>query len=554
MNNVGIRYTAKAPLVLASEGPCISNAFITSVIVKSGVDEGAGRVNFKGISIFTQEVQQHIEDTIVPIVDDIVDGLALERTNYDVSIVNLPTASVSDGHIRVEGFSADLPVFAAMLSSVLEMPLALDALCTGHIGSACGEIMPVRSLEFKLQAAIEDDDIRTFVYPDYRCDNTSAEYQDIRRAVDAAATSIRLSAVADLYDCIEQVFAPHSIVLSSLRKGYFEYGANYHGSDNVLAKIVLHLTEDNQRRFWLEAQRLLMTRQISSAKELFEEFFAYYIRSQRYPANSGRKLAAVISAVPAHIRRCDGFYPLCDIDLCIKMARYADKNDHYDFVSFLNSVTGPDKTNQPVGEYQAPSVSVSSENNAFDEVVDKLNQKSLAAKIDIPIDAARGSFTLERPVVNSYEEFIDVITTFFIHLRCHTDKTDLNSVDAAICRNDALALFERAFRDHGGSQAAYLRASEGIDSGIRGVIDQISDLYKSEQKAKYANRILKETVDVMSWDDRVNFTRSAIARIGHLLPQELRGQPPERFARDFEAITKAVIRSLDKINNVFAGL
>lgn len=553
MNNIGVKQTAKAPIVLVSEGSGSSNAFITSVIVKSTGTGGAGRVHFKGISVFTEEVQKHIKETIVPIVDDIVDGLALERRCYDISIANLPTASASDGHIRIEGFSADLPVLTAMLSATLEMPLSSDILSTGHIASCCGEIISVKSLESKLQAAIKDDIIQKFIYPDHKCHNSFAEHHHIRHILADAVTSIKLLPVSSIYECLEQVFAPHHIVLSSLRKGYFESVQKNDSSGNYLSKAISYFTDNNPQRFWLEVQRLLMRRQNNMAKELFAEFCGYYIGRQKYPANAGRKLSTMISTIPGHLRRCDGFYPLCDVDLCVKMGQYAGRDDHYDFVSLLNSVTGVDKTNQPVPENPSPPVSVGFQNTAFDEVVNQLNQRSLAIKIDIPIDAARGSFVIEKPVVNSYEEFLEVMTAFIVHLRCHTDKTDLNSIDADMCKNDALELLDKAFRDQGGCQAAYVRASEGIDSGIRGVFNKMIDVYKFEQKAKYANRILKEAVDVMSWDERVDFMRSAIARIGNLLPQELRNQPPERFARDFEVITKAVIQSLDKMNNVFAG-
>ena len=553
MNDTGIKHTARTPIAIVSERFGGSDAFITYVVVKSIGTEGVARVNFKGVSVFTEDVQRHIKDTIVPIVDDIVDGLAVNRACYDISISNLPTASVNNGHIRVEGFSADLPVFTAMLAAAMDMPLTDNILTTGHIGSCCGEIMPVKALESKLHSAINDSSIQKFIYPDYKR-NIFSEYHDIRRILADAVTSIKMSSVSSIYDCIEQAFEPHQIVLSALRKGYFERISHNCNSDNSVVKIISYLSDNNLQRFWNEVRTLLMTKRTDLAKELFAEFCRYYISRQKYSGNAGSKLSMMTAAVPRHIRGDDKFYPLCDIDLCIKMGQYADRKDHHDFVKYLNCITGTIQIDQAdIGTPPFRAASVNFQNTAFDEVLNKLNQKSLATKIDIPIDSAQGSFVPGKAVVNSYEEFLEITTNFVVHFRCHVDKADLGSLDVNACRNDALDIIEKAFKDQGGCQAAYMRASEGIDSGIRGVFNKMVDQYKFEQKTKYANRILKETVDIMSWDERVDFMRTALTKVGNLLPTELRNQPPERFAREFEVITKAIIKSLDKVNDVFSG-
>ena len=557
MNTLKEKEIGKVPLVLVSEGSHSPDAYISSVIVKTIRSTNSAKIAFKGISVFSKEVQQHIEDTIAPIVNDIVDALGTNDLCYEISIANLPVASVDNNHIRIEGFSADLPVFIAMLSAALELPVSQSILSTGHIASCSGEIISVKSLALKLHAAIQNESIQKFIYPKHEAESTfkqdSTESHNLRRILTDAGTSIKMSMVSDIDDLTKEVFTSFDIVISSLTKNYFEYKECDVTHSNAISSIVEHLTSNNPQRFWLEIQKQLMKKQNNYVSDLLGEYCRYCTRNQIYPSGAGKRLLSIVCTVPVHMRRMNDFYPLCDSGLCIRMAQYANPEDYNDVAILLNTIAGLCNTELPMCSTQYSSTTEQDSNSAFDEVIRSLNQRGLAEKIDIPVDSARASFILEKSTISSYEQFLDIVTAFMIHLLCHLDQMDLNSIDHKTCRNDALELLDKAYKPQDGFRTAYLRATEGIESGIRGVIDKMADQYKYEQKRKYANMIFKDSLNVMSWKEKVDFMRSALERIGHLLPQDIRDQPPERFAGDFEVITKAVIESLDKIRNVFAG-
>ncbi len=293
-----------------------------------------------------------------------------------------------------------------------------------------------------------------------------------------------------------------------------------------------------------------MRKQVEPVRELIDEFCSYYIRSKRYPESTGAKLSSILASVPRHIKAEEKYYPLCNPELCIKASQFAGGNDFDDVAKLLNIVMGINQSWPMTAKPQL--ITEPDSGTAFDQVLSRLNQRSLAERIDIPVDTARACFFMEKSTAASYEQFLEIIKAFMIHLRCHVDKTNIDSLDTDTCTNDAIELLDRVYKTKKSLRIAFLQASEGINSGLRGVIDSMAEQYKYDRKTKYANRIFRESINIMNWQEKVDFMRAALARIGHLLPDELKNHPPERFAEDFETITSAIIESLDKINNIFA--
>ncbi len=205
MNNRPQKEIGRMPVVLVADGVSDDGVFITTVTVKIPCSNANERLSFRGISVFSDELKGHIEDTIVPIVDDIVIGLGMNLPDYEISAANLPAASVSNGHIMIEGFSADIAVFTAMLSSALQIPVSQDILATGHISSVDGEIIAVRSLELKFLAAVKSNIINKFIYPE--CDLTDCpEYYRLRNTIANTTASKKLFAVTGIDNLVSELF------------------------------------------------------------------------------------------------------------------------------------------------------------------------------------------------------------------------------------------------------------------------------------------------------------------------------------------------------------
>jgi hypothetical protein len=118
-------------------------------------------------------------------------------------------------------------------------------------------------------------------------------------------------------------------------------------------------------------------------------------------------------------------------------------------------------------------------------------------------------------------------------------------------RCEAIKLLERTFRDKGGDKAVFVRARDCTQGGIRSILDLITEQYKAQKQDAYIKRVFKDAIADMDWEERIKCIRAVIKEVGRFLPEELKNQPPERFARDdetIETIIRTYVRCSDKFN------
>ncbi|MBT4818842.1 MAG: hypothetical protein HON70_24250, partial [Lentisphaerae bacterium] len=128
------------------------------------------RLSWTGPVRFECRVRRHVARVVLPIVDAIGHALGLKRGSFELSATNIGAASAIDAGVRVGGMSADLPIFLAILSAYLELPLTDDVVSTGHIASKAGDVRTVGNIPAKLRAAIWAPRHHVFVCPDVDAD------------------------------------------------------------------------------------------------------------------------------------------------------------------------------------------------------------------------------------------------------------------------------------------------------------------------------------------------------------------------------------------------
>ena len=143
---------------------------VSEVAVLPSSDDKKDRLVVRGPVRFSETSKNHLDSVVLPLVDRIMDALGLPRRNYEVSIVNIGAAASSGVGMEIQGFSADIPVFLSLLSSSLQVPLRADIASTGHIGSLDGDIVPVRGIPAKLEAALQSPGIKGLVIPELEKD------------------------------------------------------------------------------------------------------------------------------------------------------------------------------------------------------------------------------------------------------------------------------------------------------------------------------------------------------------------------------------------------
>jgi len=80
-----------------------------------------GRVRFVGPAIFEKRTAEHILKVVLPASDSIFKSLNRPQKYFDISVVNLDTASIMEVGLIISGFSVDIPVLLAILSAGLQM-------------------------------------------------------------------------------------------------------------------------------------------------------------------------------------------------------------------------------------------------------------------------------------------------------------------------------------------------------------------------------------------------------------------------------------------------
>ena len=545
--------TGRARTILVFGEGDTASAVVSSVIARLHRGTSRSRLVFTGSVGFNSETIRHLNETVVPVADRINEHLGITRRTYEISLVNAAVASVVDLGLTVSGFSADVPVLLAILSSSLRIPLPQDTVTTGHIASPDGDIRSVRSIAVKLAAAEKDPSIRVFVYPSSKADISlttlcAGDQQGIEKAVDGVDDRLRVTDVSDIGELLRETLNERTIVLGSLRTGFWGTNQGPCEAAGPVDDAVSFLTDKNGARFWSNLESCLFLGQSRLARELLATLVRYHIKERAYPGDFGQRLHQLVQSLPPATRRLKTSYPLVSTDLCVHVSRFAGERDHEDVHRLFAATTGGSGGGRSVFKADAetgrsgPADAVA----ALDAVVAEISADALALKIGRAIDEARAAYIMDSVTVDSHETFLDSITAFYHALLRHVGTVSA-SLDEQMVAAEALALVDRAFAKKGGSEAALAEANFGVNGGMRLVLDVMTEQYKAERQMAHVNRILKEAIDPLDWNSRVVFMSVLLQRIGGHLPEEIRDAPPQRFARQYETVVRAYVRSLDQV-------
>jgi len=556
----------RAPTVLVFGSSDDGKAVVSAVVAKVSPKTTDRRLVFVGPAVFDRKVAEHLNETVLPVVDGIVEllrpGADLNTAVkcFEVSIVNLSAASVGDIGLSVSGYSADVAVLLALLSATLKMPMPQDIVATGHVASCHGDIRPVASIPAKLAAAAEDPSIKKFVYPSINSDMSLKtlspnEQENIRVAVIEARAHLRPVAVADVNQLCRGIFDAQAVVPASLRGDFFEKVKlpNPHGT--VIERAASFLGENNENRFWSVLEKFLITGDNEHAGDILLARSEYQIRCKKYPEEFGLKLSQLVRSLPPTTRQTRGFFPLMPKELCLKVCKFAGADDYDDVSLFLDVVCGKGMP-KVFRDEKPPKVDVEMSGDAaagVNAVLLQISEEALARNIGLPIDTARGTYVMSDVIIDSSEMFHDAVAAFYLAMLRHMD-TRAFAMDDDRLKTKAYSLLERAFRDKGGIDAAQSQARYGTNGGMRLVLDAMTEQFKVEQQAEYVDRIIKTAVDPLDWDDRVAFMKAFMDRLGPYLPSEIRNQSPMRFARHYREIIRTYVHSVDRVKQLLRTL
>ncbi|PKN62631.1 MAG: hypothetical protein CVU57_23570 [Deltaproteobacteria bacterium HGW-Deltaproteobacteria-15] len=179
----------------------------------------------------------------------------------------------------------------------------------------------------------------------------------------------------------------------------------------------------------------------------------------------------------------------------------------------------------------------------------ELDETAIATNVAIPHDEARMRYSLMRNTVQDYNEFVDVISTYYnYHLsECVIHGGSVSRTEAAGRAKDSL---QQEYRRIGGDiNTAYNDAHDGTNGGLRIVLDKLADRLKTESVERYIRDAFDRHVEPVSWEQKVEIMSQVLMQFGHLFPSSVRTNQPERYASNYEELIRALVDALKKVSS-----
>lgn len=546
--NSSVIGTAKTVIVFNLAGN--RQAIILSVHAQVSSKKLPQRVAFIGSVALNAESQANIRSICIEIIDRISNALGVETPDYHISITTPGAVSAQDALMEVEGFSAELPLFMAMASAALQIPIPQDIVFTGHMASADGNIGQVSGLADKLKASIDDPSIAEFIYPSIETDQslktlTPLEFKKIKLAVDESRSDIRAIGAKDIADVFTTVFDEDDIALSSLRGGYFAKDSSDKLSGGPIDCAAAFLLRNNSERCWKALEFNLLTKHIDRAKLFIKEFVLYHIKFNKYPSEFGGHLSKLVMSLPPGTKKSKDLFPLLPMNECIKLAQFAIENDYPD-VQLLIDTTQGKLARASTTITPAKAEKLAEPDALLGYFLEALSAENIAREIYRPIDEARASYQMDSIQASDHKEFNESITAFYIHIYNHLEKFK-GFIAIGQAMPGALDLLQNTFQNHGGINAAYSEGLNPVKGGLRYIFDLMTERLKLEAKEKHIRTVFKGTLDPLDFDKKIAIINAFMKRVGPNLPVEIRNSPAKRFVIDYEAIIRAYSESLEKV-------
>jgi len=553
-------YAGRANTVLVFGHGDGVTAVISTVVARVREKKRGKRLRFTGPATFEKKTAEHVIEVVLPAADNVLKALNLPEKYFDASVVNLDAASIMDIGLIISGYSADVPILLAILSAGLEIAVPEDIVSTGHIASTDGDIRMVKNIPAKLEAAIKAGSIKRFIHPavaqESPLDSLSpGERQGAADAINRGKRDITTIAVRDIGDLVPVIFSDEQTVLAGLRQGFYTDAISSLTAETAGGRVVEFLVQ-NEKRYWTVLESQLLEGRTDDAKDLLLSFAQFHTQRKTYPKGFGRRLLRLIQSLPPQTRRLKLDFPLLPMSECIQLGQFGKESDHEDVPLLFRAGFGEKalliakESNRtgPSGDTDAGHIE-----GTLQSILSEISTETRIKMVGIPIDSARGAYITDSVTVNSYEEFCETITSFYMHLKRHTRKLS-EPVDLNEAAPEALDLLERAFSKQGGLKAAEAEARTAVKGGLRLVLDMMTEQFKREEQEKYMNYILKSALDPLDWKSKVDLMGVFLKRLGPLLAPEIKSQPPERFAEHYEDLIRAYLQSIDRMNSLLRSL
>jgi hypothetical protein len=192
--------------------------------------------------------------------------------------------------------------------------------------------------------------------------------------------------------------------------------------------------------------------------------------------------------------------------------------------------------------------------SSINNLLAELDERIIAQRIGIPHDETRMRYSLRSNTVRDWDEFVWIITDYYTKHYAACVSPGANLPDF-VAFGRAEELLDREYHRRGGNMVtAYPNARDGLNGGMRAVLDVIAEGLKAEAVEHYIRYVFNRYVDPFSWEEKMEIIRQFIAQYGVHLGSSIRADQPERYANNYEELIRAYITAMQKTSSIFRRL
>ena len=184
-------------------------------------------------------------------------------------------------------------------------------------------------------------------------------------------------------------------------------------------------------------------------------------------------------------------------------------------------------------------------------LLEELDERVIAKKVGIPNDEARISFEIKKNTVENFDEFSRIIGDYYNHhvKQCVSRGGSLSPSEAS---GRAKEILNREYRRHSGDVVtAFNDSHDGLNGGLRFVLDTIANSIKSECVELYIRDVFDRHVTPNSWDKKVEIVRQFINQNRLVFGSSINRGPPEEHAHNYEKLIRSYVNGLKETSNIF---
>ncbi|MFW6061988.1 MAG: hypothetical protein ACOC93_04190 [Planctomycetota bacterium] len=505
---------------------------------------GRTRLRWAGALRFEDRTARHVRRSVVGAVDRILRALGREGDRYDVSVRTVGAAALLERDVEVAGYSTDLPLSLALLSASLELPIPRDVLATGHLGSLAGQIMPVRSLGAKLEAAAGA--FGRVLYPRPSADRSAErlapqQLLEMLQSLEEYRDRMELVAVSSMAEAIERLWPRDVRLTAALQGGYIDADGR---SEEPAGQAARRLLAGGHQGLWDVLSGLLLRQETSRARSLLTTWMNESQRTGVYPCGAGRKLLAVIESLPPDCRTVAWRAELLTVEQCLQLGRLAGREDQQD-VPLLFAAVQTERAAAAADPAPPPSV-CTSPHAKLRRLTQRISEGGDLQRLTQRVDVARSAYPLGRVLLEGPGEFEETVTSFYLHLLRHCYRTPA-TVSREEAAPEAHHLVSRAYEREGGWEAALAEATSATNGGLRAVLDAMADQFKRDQRRKQIEMQLRRHLDGESWSGRVALVAAIQEALGPAVGGSLSDKQPEELAARCDDLLRRYVAWLDAL-------